>query len=193
VDGWRRLYSPSPRFPSKAAPVFYDCEASGFDGVPIEIGWVFAEPKAGNITGESHLVLPPRDWPVEESWDPAAEALHGISLDYLRQHGRPIREIAQRMNHALDGRELYSDSPLDGVWLKRILDEAGIEPAFTIGRIDAEALISELAVDRGLGASAYARAKALAAQLAPLQHRAEADVRYWAILWNIVARGTFTP
>jgi hypothetical protein len=178
---------------SKAVPVFYDCEASGFDGVPIEIGWAFAEAETGIITSESHLVRPPPEWLVEEHWDPAAQALHGISPGQLRSHGRTVSEIAQRMNRVLDGRELFSDSPLDAVWLRRILEEAGVDPSFTIRRMDAEVLISELAANRGLDAGAYARAKTVAAQLAPLRHRAEADARYWAILWNVIEWGTLAP
>lgn len=176
-----------------AVPIFYDCEASGFDGVPIEIGWAFAEAETGVLTSEGHLIQPPPGWPIEESWDPAAEALHGISLGQLRKHGRPVGEIAQRMNRALGGRELYSDSPLDEVWLKRIFKEAGVEPCFIISRRGVEVLISELAANRDLDASAYARAKKLAGRLAPPRHCAEADARYWAVLWNIVSRGTLAP
>jgi hypothetical protein len=143
----------------EAVPVFYDCEVSGFDGVPIEIGWAFAEAATGIITSESHLVRLPLEWLVEESWDSAAEALHGISLGQLRTYGRPVWEIAQRMNRVLDGRELFSDSPLDAVWLRRILDETGIDPSFAIRRMDAEVVISELAANRRLDAGAYARAK----------------------------------
>jgi len=177
----------------KAAPAFYDCEASGFDGVPIEIGWAFAESGTAIITSEGHLVRPPADWLIEESWDSAAEALHGISLGRLRRDGRPVWEIAQRMNRVLDGRELFSDSPLDGVWLRCIFEAAGIDPSFTIGKMDAEALISELAANRGFDAAAYTRAKTIAAHLAPLRHRAEADARYWAILWNVIEWRTLAP
>jgi hypothetical protein len=178
---------------ARAVPVFYDCEASSLDGVPIEIGWAFADAKTGAVTSEGHLIRPPPDWSVQESWDPAAEALHGISLVHLRAHGRAVWEIAQRMNNMLDGRELFSDSPLDEVWLRCLFEEAGLDPSFTIRRMDAQVLIAELAANRGLYADAYVQAKAVAARLAPRMHRAEADARYLVILWNAVARKAIAP
>jgi hypothetical protein len=161
---------------ASTVPVYYDCEASGLDGVPIEIGWAFADTQTGAITSEGHLVRPPPDWPVEESWDSAAEALHGITLDQLRGLGCSVWEIAQRMNRVLAGRELFSDGPLDEVWLTRILDEARLDPAFTIRRMDAEVLISKVATDRGLDAGGYAQAKTAAARLAPRGHRAGSGI-----------------
>lgn len=65
------------------APVFYDCEASDMEGYPIEIGWAFTDAATGVVVSESHLIKPPGDWPFEESWDPAAERLHGITLAQL--------------------------------------------------------------------------------------------------------------
>jgi hypothetical protein len=84
---------------------------------------------------------------------------------------------------------LFSDSPLDEVWLTRILTEAGLDRSFTIRRMDAEVLIFKVAADRGLDAGGYAQAKTVAARLAPRVHRAEADARNLAVLWNIVSEG----
>jgi len=174
-------------------PVFYDCEASSLDGVPIEIGWASIKVNTDVIISEGHLIRPPPDWPVEESWDPVAEDLHGISLSHLKTHGRPVWEIARRMNNVLEGRELFADSPLDEVWLRRIFEETGLDPAFTVRRTDAEVLISGLAVNRGLDAGTYGRIKATAAHLAPHQHRAEADARHLAVRWHMVVRGILAP
>lgn len=174
-------------------PVFYDCEASDVEGYPIEIGWAFADPETGTIVSESHLIRPPEDWPVKESWDQAAERLHRITLSQLRLDGRPVREIAQRMNAVLDGRELFSDAPQDEGWLRLLFDAAGIEPTFIVRKTDATVLISRVAGDRGLDEAAHARAKAKAADLAPRLHRAEADARHLAVLWDIVSRGALAP
>ena len=149
---------------ARAVPVFYDCEASALEGFPIEIGWACADAKTGAITSESHLILPPAHWPIEEMWDPDAEKLHGIRLSQLRLNGEPVREVAGRMNRFLDGRELFSDDPHDEAWLWLIFEAAGLEPAFTIPRLDAKTLIAALATERGMDAAALARAKAAAAR-----------------------------
>lgn len=168
-------------------PVFYDCEASDVEGYPIEIGWAFVDPETGAIVSESHLIEPAEDWPIKESWDRAAERLHGITLSRLRTDGRPVSDVARRMNETLSGRELFSDAPQDETWLRLLFDAAGLEPTFIVRKTDARILISERAADRGLNEAVYARAKALVAELAPRRHRAEADARHLAVLWNIIA------
>jgi hypothetical protein len=50
-------------------PVFYDCEASGLEGHPIEIGWAFAEPRTGAVVSEICLIKRSAEWLIEESWD----------------------------------------------------------------------------------------------------------------------------
>ena len=175
---------------SKPTPVFYDCEATDLEGYPIEIGWAFTDPGTGALVSESHLIKPPAEWPVRESWDRAAERLHGIAFERLLQDGRPAWEVAQRVNMALNGRELFSDAPQDEAWLRLLFDAAGCEPAFTIRRTDARVLISQAAVHSGLDEAAYAHAKGLAIEMAPRRHRAEADARHLAVLWHIAALGT---
>jgi hypothetical protein len=178
---------------TKPTPVFYDCEASDFEGFPIEIGWAFIDLETGVVVSESHLIQPPESWPVKESWDRAAERLHGITLAQLECEGRPVWEVATRMNAALRGRELYSDAPQDENWLRLLFEAAGLEPAFTIRKVDARILIAQSAVNRGLDEATYARAKAQAAELAPRRHRAEADARHLAVLCDSVVRGTLAP
>ena len=178
---------------AKNIPVFYDCEASALEGFPIEIGWAFADAKTGAIRSESHLIRPPADWPIEKMWDPDAEKLHGIRLSQLRRDGESVQEVAERMNRLLDGRELFSDDPHDEAWLGLIFAAAGLEPTFTLPRLDARTLIAGLATERGMDAATLAQAKADAARLAPRRHRAEADARHLAVFWKIVAQGTLAP
>jgi len=71
------------------APVFYDCEASCGGGLPIEIGWAFADSTTGEIHSEGHLIKPPPSWDLAAVWDPDAEKLHKITRDELYVHGRP--------------------------------------------------------------------------------------------------------
>src|SRR5438552_2615965 len=102
-------------------PVFYDCEASCIGGLPIEIGWAFVDLSTDEIQSESHLVKPPTHWDMRPVWDPDAEKLHGVSLEQLLSDGRRPVEIAQRMNEALAGLELFSDGPTDDArWLRII-------------------------------------------------------------------------
>jgi hypothetical protein len=71
------------RAAKRKAPVFYDCVASCGGGLPIEIGWAFADPATGEIRSESHLVKPPADWDLGPDWDADAQMLHKITTDQL--------------------------------------------------------------------------------------------------------------
>lgn len=175
---------------TEIAPVFYDCEASSLEGYPIEVGWAFTDSETGAVVSEGHLIRPPENWAVQKSWDRAAERLHGISPSQLWVDGRPAWEIARRMNAALGGRELFSDALQDEAWLRLLFDAAGVEPTFAIRRMDAAILISQAARKVGLDEAAYIRAKTEAAKLTPRRHRAEADARHLAVLWNTIVWGT---
>ena len=170
----------------RSAPVFYDIEASGLDGFPIEIGWARADLASDTILSEGHLIRPPVDWDVSVTWDASAATRHRIPLDELWRTGKPAFEIARRMNDTLHGSELFADSPFDESWLQQLFDAAGLEPEFVVRRTDAAVLIKALAGDRAV----YADAKRQALRLAPPIHRAEADARHWAVLWAMVARPT---
>jgi hypothetical protein len=169
---------------SSESPVFYDCEASGLEGFVIEIGWAFTPPGGGKIVSAGYLVRPAPDWEIDASWDPNAEALHGVSLDHLLKHGRPAWEVARTMNRALAGRELFSDSPKDELWTRQIFDEAGVDPTFTLRRMDANVLLERAIADRGFDLARYRRVKEEAER--HRRHRAKADALVWATLWRMV-------
>src|SRR5690606_4612657 len=58
--------------------LFADIEASSLiDGFPVEIGWAWRS--HGNIEASSLLIVPPEKWLARHTWDPQAEAIHGIS------------------------------------------------------------------------------------------------------------------
>src|SRR5258708_697789 len=164
-------------------PVFYDIEASGLDGFPIEIGWARADLASGTILSEGHLIRPPPDWDVRGTWDPAAPLRRRIVIDALGRAGRPVSEIARCMNESLGGRELFADSPFDEAWLQQLFDAAGTETEFSVRRTDPAVLIERLAGDR----TTYANAKRRALRVASPNHRAEADARHWAVLWAMLA------
>lgn len=169
-------------------PVFYDCEASSLDGFPIEIGWAFVDREIGQIQSEAHLIKPASTWDLVGLWDPEAQALHGISVHALMATGRPPVEIAARMNAALAGAELVADDSKDEGWVRQLFDAAGLDPGFTISRTNANALTTQAAQDLGWDAATYEAAKRKADALAPHVHRAEADARHWATLWQLISQ-----
>jgi DNA polymerase III epsilon subunit-like protein len=167
-------------------PVFYDCEASSLDGFVIEVGWAYAQPDDGQIISASHLVRPLAEWQIATVWDENAEALHGISLAELSTQGIPLRDIANGMNRELAGRELYSDSAFDGAWLSQIFEGAGIEPSFLVRQTSADTLLEKTVTDRKFDRSRYRKAADEAEQ--NRRHRAEADARMWAQLWQMITK-----
>jgi len=56
---------------------------------------------SGTILSEGHLIQPPPDWDISGTWDPAAAARHRIRMNDLSRKGRPVLEIARRMNEML--------------------------------------------------------------------------------------------
>jgi hypothetical protein len=167
-----------------SVPVFYDIEASSLEGFPIEIGWARADLASGTIVSEGHLIRPPHDWDVRGTWDQSAASHHRIALDELWWLGRPVFEIARRMNKSLGGSELFADSPFDAPWLHQLFEAAGIETEFSVRATDPSVFIGALARDR----AAYIEAKRKALRIAPPNHRAETDARHWAVLWAMIAR-----
>jgi len=110
-----------------AAPCVLDIEASGFGraSYPIEIGYVLPDGRA-----VCTLVQPAPQW---THWDDAAEAVHGISRLTLLRHGRPVAEVAARLNEDLGGRPVYCDGwAHDYPWLAALFEEAGRAPRFTL-------------------------------------------------------------
>ena len=163
-------------------PVYYDCEASSLTGgCPVEIGWAWWDGE--KIISESHLILPDPVWQIESSWDEQAEALHGISLERLRQEGEPAFNIARRMNDVLSGRELFADSPFDIEWTRQLFDVADLEPSFHLRRMLAPVLIEQLRVSRGVSQADAVTIVEKVRKKYPHTHRAGADARQWAELW----------
>ena len=111
-------------------PVIIDVESSGFGkgGYPIEVGLVLPD-------GSPHcyLVTPQRTWTL---WDKDAEALHGISRDVLDRHGRPAREVAERLNALLWEKTVYSDAwAFDMPWLAKLFDAVDLEQGFHVASL----------------------------------------------------------
>jgi hypothetical protein len=165
-------------------PVFYALEASSLAGWPIEIGWAEPDPGSGLIFSESYFIRPPFDWDVRGSWDGRIAARHRIAPDNLWRAGRPVSEIARRMNQTLDGRELFSDYPFAECWLRKLFEAAGLWPKFIVRKgVHPIDLLHPFLNE----STTYSKAKTKARRIAPPIHRAEAVARHWAVMWTLIA------
>lgn len=140
--GWRGCHSRRciPGFRRcRAMRAFINFEASSRDrhGYPIEVAWVFED--GGS---ESFLILPIEEW---TDWEPAAEAIHGISREQLTSEGVPTDIVAKRLLDELQGHEVFTSAPSwNGRWLSALLQSAGL-PRHAISLTDTDAGLLELA------------------------------------------------
>jgi hypothetical protein len=112
-------------------PIIVDVEASGFGDTsyPIEVGVALDDD-----TKYCSLILPVPEW---EHWDADAEKVHRIARDILETHGRPVREVAKRMNELLEGRTLYTDGwVVDSPWLTTLFHKAQVEMGFRVSPLE---------------------------------------------------------
>ncbi len=157
-------------------PAFIDFEASGlgFQSWPIEVGWALPDGAA-----QSALIRPVDHWP-DSGWDPAAEALHGISRQSLEQDdfALPVEVVCKRLTAALSAYEVFSDAPdWDGFWLGRLYAAIDEKPPFKL--LDFSLLMPPLDADPR--EELFVRADALA----PRQHRAGADALHLQTLYRL--------
>jgi hypothetical protein len=171
-------------------PVFFDIEASSLEGVPIEIGWAFADAKTGSIQAESYLIQPPDAWHLAASWDEEAERLHGIGQGHLQREGNTASHIMHRMNEVLDGAILYSDAPAwDGEWMRMIVDAGCVAPRFSVSHTEAHGFIGTLARDGDWRSEDVLALVGTIAATYPRTHRAADDARHLAALWFALSAG----
>jgi hypothetical protein len=150
-------------------PIFCDFEASSFRGDPVEVAWSMPD---GRI--ESYLIRPAPHW---TDWSPEAEAVHGISRETLRAEGRPVEEVAARMNEALAGRVVLTDAPeFDERWCARLFDAAGLETRFRFDQA-----FSAIPAVPGRMPELFAEARARSGPA----HRAANDVRFLLELFRL--------
>lgn len=107
---------------------FFDVEASGLmrGSFPVNIGW--------SLYGAAYSVLikPYEGW-NEDKWDTVAQSIHGMSIQYLRRHGKDVRSVARILNEALHGQTVYCDSSSrDAEWTDMVFAAANSRRAFQI-------------------------------------------------------------
>lgn len=108
---------------------FLDFEASSLGGYPIEIGWarlpgIFTNPEEA-IVSDSFLIRPADHWLADPDllWDPAAQALHGISMEQLVAEGLSHKEVCQRLQDQLHHDTVFVSSvSLDYHWMGLLYD-----------------------------------------------------------------------
>lgn len=164
-----------------STPVFYDFEASGLTGFPIEIGWAWLDGSA--VKSDSLLIAPAAHWDLTGRWETKAEAIHGISIKQLKAEGQPPLTVVQRLNHCLAGRTLYSDSPLDTGWMAQLFAATSVLPTFTVHLMPAGELVDDLRRTMGLSHHAAVQIANGVGDSFPHTHKARADAVYWAELW----------
>lgn len=146
-------------------PTVIDIEASGFGkgSYPIEVGFVLPD-------GRSECMLI-RPGPLWLHWDASAERLHHISRALLVECGKPVEDVARRLNAQLEGRIVYTDGwAHDYTWLSILYEAADCLPSFRLDNLQRLLTQDELA--------GWDVAKAeVSAKAASARHRASADAR----------------
>ncbi len=153
-------------------PIVIDVEASGFGkgSYPVEVGVVLSD-------GSRHcyLIAPARDW---QSWDDEAERVHGISREMLLTYGRPLQDVAWRLNALMRNKTAYCDAwSFDMSWLGKLYEAANMRQTFRI------ADIAEL-IDEEQRSRWHAVKQEVIEQLGLMRHRASGDARILQETWR---------
>lgn len=175
------IFEPEPIDLGRACVV--DVEASGLcrGSYPIEVGVAWLD---GRVM--SWLIRPTAEWLERGVWDPAAEALHGISLEQLAAEGRLAAEVAEEVMAVLTEQLPHSDAVgADDAWLASLMAVIGhrylrLEPLDDILR----EVTAGINIDR---AAEVERAMAQASTRWPRQHRAGDDAARLAEMVRILA------
>ncbi|MDQ7988583.1 MAG: hypothetical protein REI09_03015 [Candidatus Dactylopiibacterium sp.] len=162
-------------------PAIIDVEASGFGkgSYPIEVGCVLSDGR-----GYCALIQPAAGWTY---WDPAAEAVHGISRECLARHGLPPLSVAIRLNALLGTSTIYSDAwGHDFSWLCALHEAAGIPRTYRIEHLARITPFVEQAYWNEMRDEVQH-----SMQLE--RHRASADARVLQMTWLCVMGGRADP
>ncbi|WP_372399888.1 hypothetical protein ABMY26_34050 [Azospirillum sp. HJ39] len=117
----RSIFEPEPIDLACACVVDVEASALGRGSYPIEVGVAWLD---GRVM--SWLIRPTAEWLERGVWDPAAEALHGISLEQMAAEGRPAAEVAEGGMAALSGQLPHSDAVgADDAWLASLMAVIG--------------------------------------------------------------------
>ncbi len=165
------IHKPNDSKPSTFT--FYDVEASGMGGYPIEVGWATVTLPIGTIDSGSMLIRPTEEWTARLPWLDEAERIHGISRDLLKAQGRPPAEVTARLNALFPGQTLFCDAPqFDIPWTNILFAAANVRRTFQLASLA-----------EGFRRAALRRpvTEQILQVTSSTVHRAEADARRWAL------------
>ena len=143
---------------------------------PIEaaVGWIPDAGKPWNFRIQEWLIRPEREW-ATWTWDPAAQAIHGLSFEYLQQKGQPRGRVAQQVLVTVGDRQLLSDAPsYEWQWLDVLLGHPGQPPKIA----HLELVLRSLAGTGPEGQQRFLAAELYAKEHAPIEHKAASDVKH---------------
>jgi hypothetical protein len=164
-------------------PVFFRCQIAEADGPPFSVEWAFATPDLTGIVSSVHFVKPIREWESQIFIGHAAGHARGISLAELKKYGEEPAWIATRMNVVLKGRELFSDTPFDNDYLRRLFDAAETKRDFELRKVTADVHIGDLARTKRIRKSVFLNLKRKAQLRTPIYWPSVARVQADAMLW----------
>jgi hypothetical protein len=160
--------SATPALLSRVIDIEASCLSAQGLSYPIEVA--LGNPASGAIA--TWLIRPEPHW--MQNWDPAAERVHKIPQLALVRDGMPRIMVASAVAEKIGGRRIISDHPLyDQSWPALLFQG---DPGMRIRSLPE--LCLEMAGD---GADAHAlveRARTHAHAVAPIRHRAAADVAH---------------
>lgn len=117
----RSIFEPEPIDLACACVVDVEASALGRGSYPIEVGVA----RLGGRVMSWHI-QPTAEWLERGVWEPAAEVLHGISLEQMAAEGRPAAEVAEGGMAALSGQLPHSDAVgADDAWLASLMAVIG--------------------------------------------------------------------
>ncbi|EIZ77657.1 hypothetical protein WSK_3666 [Novosphingobium sp. Rr 2-17] len=159
-------------------PALIDFEASCLPeyghSFPIEV----AIARAGGPS-RSWLIHPAQQW-VFWDWDPAAEALHGITRAMLARDGLPPGQVIGEMADFVRDCDVYADADLDQYWLETLCGAAGAKLPFPVR------YLGELLVERGYTRPQVVRALDEAKRQMPREHLAREDAKRLALVVRLL-------
>ena len=164
-------------------PVFFRCQIAEGDGPPFSVEWAFATPDFTGIVSSVHFVRPIREWESQIFTGQAAGHARGISLAELKKFGEDPAWIATRMNTALKGRELFSNTNFDNDYLRLLFDAADTRPDFELRKVSGEVHIADFARTKRIKKSVFLNLKRKAQLRTPIYWPSVARVQADAMLW----------
>ncbi len=123
---------PSIRWP--ITTIDFEATSLASNSHPIEIGVASWEGPGSIATVWSRLIRPTPGWDARGSWNPASEAIHGISRSSLDE-GHDPTDVMRTLNERCPmGVLAFCDGGrYDGHWLAELAAAAAIEPLLHLG------------------------------------------------------------